>query len=84
MPSTLVEATRRSLFVRTSVGTAWAERLGCGATPAFPHPEGRRWGWCVEDGELLIYLGPLHLILTAPTRLDTTGAVTAPSVMAHL
>jgi hypothetical protein len=35
------------------------------------HPDNRRWGWSIEEGELLLYIGPLHLILTPPNR---TGA----------
>jgi hypothetical protein len=68
MLTTFFEVSIRSLFLSCPLGTVWAQRLPGGTTPGFPHPEGRRWGWHAEDHELLVYLGPLHLIVTAPTR----------------
>ena len=68
MFSTVFELTRRTLFINCPLGTAWGERLVSGCTPMCQHPENRRWGWSVEEGELLLYLGPLHLILTPPNR----------------
>jgi len=64
----MLEVLSRSVFMKSPLGTVWAEWLLRGTTPCFPHTEYRRWGLLVEDGELLIYLGRLHVILTAPKR----------------
>ncbi|GLS44055.1 hypothetical protein GGR33_003102 [Methylobacterium brachythecii] len=68
MLKTILEVSNRTLFLSCPLGAVWAERLSGGASPGFPHPEGRRWGCYAEDHELLVYLGPLHVILTSPTR----------------
>lgn len=60
---------RRTRFYKLPGGRqVWLESLPAGETPLFPHPEGRRWGVNRQEdnGEVLIYLGRLHLIWTPP------------------
>lgn len=45
----------------------WLQVLGADETPCYPHPEGKTYGVTREDGEWLVYIGRLHLIVT-PVR----------------
>lgn len=60
----MLALTDLTLFVDLPLGTVWAEWLARHKEPILQHPEGRRWGWCWDEGELSLYLGRLHAVLT--------------------
>lgn len=54
----------RTSFFRTRLADILIEILSGNDTPSWPHPLASRWGILREDGEILVYLGPIFLIWT--------------------
>jgi hypothetical protein len=53
------------MFFKVFGAEVWLQMLPRGQTPLYPHPEGRRFGVVrEEDGEVLVYAGRVHVILT--------------------
>jgi hypothetical protein len=60
------------IYLRTPLGTLYAQALKGDDTGPFPHPEGKRWGWWKDGGEVCLYAGRMMVIVTprgwAPAR----------------
>jgi hypothetical protein len=60
-------------FLRLSVADIYAERSPLSG-PSYPHPQGKRWGIVREDGEVMVYAGPFHAIVSPKRGNPVRGA----------
>jgi hypothetical protein len=66
----------RSAYLSVGSVEVWAQVLGGGEAPDWPHPKDKRWGVNREPGGTSYYLGPLVVTLSRRASRGAKAATT--------